>query len=127
MKFFYRYVLCFLFFLFFASCTQIPGDKALVVIENRCDEYCSIDKVWYKDAGALFSWKLIWDEADDDFHPKFAKFYLREGSYDFKIRVYGFNVIPADYRTGLFSHVELINGTRTDMYFDGISLCYKSQ
>lgn len=121
------FVFGFFLVLLFVSCTQIPDDKALVVIENQCDEFCSIDKVWYKDAGSLFGWKLVWDEADDDFHPKFAKFYMEEGSYDFKIRVYGYNIIPMEYRTGLLSPVELCNGTRTDIYFDGMSLCYKSQ
>lgn len=68
------FVLSLFLVLLFVSCTQIPDNKALVVIDNQCDKFCSIDKVWYKDAGSLFGWKLVWDEADDDFHPKFAKF-----------------------------------------------------
>ena len=111
--------------LLFNSCKQIPDDKAKVVIENQCNEYCYIDKVWYKDAGTLLGWKLVWDESDEDFHPRYATFYMDEGSYDFKIRVYGFDVLPMEYRTGLFSSVELVNGCETSMYFDGVSLNFK--
>lgn len=116
---------CFLLSFTFISCKQIPDDKAKVVIENECSEFCYFDKVWYKDSGELLGWKLIWDEGDDDFHPRYATFYMDEGSYDFKIRVYGYGVIPIEYRTGLFSSVELVNGCETSMYFDGVSLNFK--